>query len=154
MTEEDITVLKHMISEREDLLKKAPTKLLVRGDFIDKALTLLNDYGIKIDSEESTKPFNLEGITKLANDMLVQNTVLRKKLGEVENQRDNLLAANTALYTQIETQVVVISRLERQRTELLEVLERLSVAAQDKDYYSLDAALHHAYIAIERAKGE
>jgi hypothetical protein len=93
MTEEDITVLKHMISEREDLLKKAPTKLLVRGDFIDKALTLLNAYGIKIDSEESTKPFNLEGITKLANDMLVQNTVLRKKLGEVENQRDELLEA-------------------------------------------------------------
>lgn len=85
-TEEYITELKHMISEREVLLKKAPTKLLVRGDFMDKALALLNADGIKTDSEESTKPFNLESITKISYDMLVQNTILRKKLGELEER--------------------------------------------------------------------
>jgi hypothetical protein len=112
MAEEDITVLKHMISEREELLKKAPTKLLVRGDFMDKALALLNADGIKVDSEESTKPFNLEATTKIANDALAQNTELRKKLGEVEKQRDELLAileeVDEALYCASEWEVPIM----------------------------------------------
>lgn len=35
----------------------------------------------------------IEGLTYLANDLLVQNTVLRNKLDKVETQRDELLEA-------------------------------------------------------------
>ena len=33
----------------------------------------------------------IEGLTKLANDLLVQNTAIRNKLDKVETQRDELL---------------------------------------------------------------
>lgn len=35
----------------------------------------------------------IEGLTNLANDLLVQNTALRNKLDKVETQRDELLVA-------------------------------------------------------------
>ena len=35
----------------------------------------------------------IDGLTKLANDLLVQNTALRNRLDAAETQRDELLAA-------------------------------------------------------------
>ena len=75
--------------------------------------------------------------------------VLKNRLSVVE-------ASNEALYTQIEHQVLVISRLEKQRDELLEALEQMvSIAERVDGWESFPSApIEVALKAIRKAKGE
>ena len=99
----------------------------------------------------------IDGLTKLAND-------LKNKLDIVE-------ANNKALYTCVESQVLMISRLEKQRDELLEALKYLYGVTEtptDKncschtnplcsdciEYRGLREAINFARKAIAKAKGE
>lgn len=77
----------------------------------------------------------IEGLTQLANDL--------------KNKLDTVEANNKALYTTVESQMLMISRLEKQRNELLEALEEV-VAISDRKHNAWDKAK----TAIAKAKGE
>ena len=46
----------------------------------------------------------IEGLTQLANDLIIQNTAIRNKLDKVETQRDELLEALEKLVVEMNKQ--------------------------------------------------
>ena len=86
---------------------------------------------------------------------MTQSTVTIESLKDLSNDLKNKLdiveANNKGLYMQIEIQVLVISRLEKQRDELLEALELAAISGLH--YMSIETK-DKIYAAIAKAKGE
>ena len=78
--------------------------------------------------------------------------VLKNRLSVVE-------ANNKALYTRVESQVLMISRLEKQRDELLDVIGKMIGDLHERAYHELMTdPKHYAALVLkqltEKAKGE
>ena len=98
---------------------------------------------------------------------MTQSTVTIESLkdlsNDLQNQLDIVRANNKALYTCVEGQVLMISRLEKQRDELLEALEDVSeflnfawndIEMNEYSFNLLEDVICKAQKAIAKAKGE
>ena len=84
---------------------------------------------------------------------------LKDLSNDLQNQLDMVRANNKAFYTQVESQILVISRLEKQRDELLKALEQMVSIAERVDGWEsfpsapIEVALK-AIAKASKAKGE
>jgi len=85
----------------------------------------------------------IEGLTELANDLIIQNTALRNRLDAAETQRDELLEALKYLYAVTETPPDKNCRchIDPPCSDCIE-------------YRGLREAINFARKAIAKAKGE